>query len=45
MRTSLRQLTAAAQAFAEHGYAAGTTNRITEAAYISIGSLYQYFPN
>ena len=31
--------------FAEHGYAAGTTNRIAERARISIGSLYQYFPN
>lgn len=28
-----------------HGYAAGTTNRIAEAAGHSIGSLYQYFPN
>jgi AcrR family transcriptional regulator len=40
-----RILTAAAHVFAEHGYAAGTTNRIAEAAYVSIGSLYQYFPN
>ncbi|GAA5159888.1 TetR/AcrR family transcriptional regulator [Pseudonocardia eucalypti] len=38
-------LRAAAQVFAQHGYAAGTTNRITEAAYLSIGALYQYFPN
>lgn len=38
-------LTAAAQVFAEHGYAAGTTNRIAERAGVSIGSLYQYFPN
>ncbi|MGW3954692.1 TetR/AcrR family transcriptional regulator [Streptomyces sp. NPDC004752] len=40
-----RLLTAAAHVFAEHGYAAGTTNRIAERAHISIGSLYQYFPN
>ncbi|NRQ40822.1 TetR/AcrR family transcriptional regulator [Nonomuraea sp. NN258] len=38
-------LRAAARVFAEHGYAAGTTNRIAEAAGLSIGSLYQYFPN
>ncbi len=36
---------AAAHVFAEHGYAAGTTNRIAERARVSIGSLYQYFPN
>lgn len=36
---------AAAQVFAEYGYAAGTTNRIAERAGVSIGSLYQYFPN
>ena len=35
----------AAHVFTEHGYAAGTTNRIAEQARISIGSLYQYFPN
>jgi AcrR family transcriptional regulator len=28
-----------------YGYAAGTTNRIAEHAELSIGSLYQYFPN
>jgi AcrR family transcriptional regulator len=38
-------LEAAAQVFERHGYAAGTTNRIAERAGISIGSLYQYFPN
>ncbi len=38
-------LDAAAHIFAEYGYAAGTTNRIAEAADLSIGSLYQYFPN
>ncbi len=43
--TRERILTAAAHVFAEHGYAAGTTNRIAEHAGVSIGSLYQYFPN
>jgi AcrR family transcriptional regulator len=38
-------LEAAAQVFELHGYAAGTTNRIAERAGVSIGSLYQYFPN
>jgi AcrR family transcriptional regulator len=38
-------LEAAAQVFERHGYAQGTTNRIAERAGISIGSLYQYFPN
>jgi AcrR family transcriptional regulator len=38
-------LTAAARIFATHGYAAGTTNRIAEAAGVSVGSLYEYFPN
>jgi AcrR family transcriptional regulator len=36
---------AAAQVFERHGYAAGTTNRIAERAGVSVGSLYQYFPN
>jgi AcrR family transcriptional regulator len=36
---------AAAQVFERHGYAAGTTNRIAERAGVSIGTLYQYFPN
>jgi AcrR family transcriptional regulator len=40
-----RILAAAARVFAEHGFAAGTTNRIAERARMSIGSLYQYFPN
>ncbi|MFD8338281.1 TetR/AcrR family transcriptional regulator [Streptomyces solisilvae] len=44
-RTRERILAAAADVFTEHGYAAGTTNRIAEHARISIGSLYQYFPN
>ncbi|EXG82808.1 TetR/AcrR family transcriptional regulator [Cryptosporangium arvum] len=43
--TRERILTAAAHVFVEFGYAAGTTNRIAERARISIGSLYQYFPN
>lgn len=38
-------LEAAAHVFERHGYAAGTTNRIAERAGVSIGSLYQYFPN
>ncbi|GAA2358525.1 TetR/AcrR family transcriptional regulator [Saccharopolyspora halophila] len=43
--TRQRILTAAAHVFTEHGYAAGTTNRIAERAGVSIGSLYQYYPN
>ena len=43
--TRERILAAAAHVFAEHGYAAGTTNRIAERARVSIGSLYQYFPS
>lgn len=43
--TRQRILTAAAHIFAEYGYAAGTTNRIAERARVSIGSLYQYYPN
>ncbi|MGW8374868.1 TetR/AcrR family transcriptional regulator [Streptomyces sp. ODS28] len=43
--TRQRILDAAAHVFAEYGYAAGTTNRIAEQAGISIGSLYQYYPN
>lgn len=38
-------LEAAARVFAAQGYAAGTTNRIAAAAGVSIGSLYEYFPN
>lgn len=45
IETRQRLLQAAARVFSEHGYAAGTTNRIAEAAGHSIGSLYQYFPN
>ena len=43
--TRQRLLEAAARVFSQYGYAAGTTNRIAEAAGHSIGSLYQYFPN
>jgi AcrR family transcriptional regulator len=38
-------LDAAAQVFAERGHARGTTNRIAARAGVSIGSLYEYFPN
>jgi len=38
-------LEAATQIFIKMGYSAGTTNRIAERAGVSIGSLYQYFPN
>jgi len=36
---------AAAEMFAEHGYARTSTNKIAERAGVSVGSLYQYFPN
>jgi AcrR family transcriptional regulator len=45
VETRQRILEAAARIFADRGYAAGTTNRIAEAADLSVGSLYQYFPN
>jgi len=38
-------LEAAARLFREHGYTATTTNKVAELAGVSIGSLYQYFPN
>lgn len=38
-------LEAAARVFAERGFAGGTTNHIAEAAGVSVGSLYEYFPN
>lgn len=38
-------LEAAARVFVEQGYARATTNRIAAAAGVSVGSLYQYFPN
>ena len=36
---------AAAQVFSHRGYAKATTDKIAERAGVSIGSLYQYFPN
>jgi AcrR family transcriptional regulator len=45
VETRARILGAAAEVFAENGYSAGTTNRIAERAGMSVGSLYQYFPN
>jgi AcrR family transcriptional regulator len=38
-------LDAAARVFEERGFDAGTTNRVAEKAGVSIGSLYEYFPN
>ncbi len=38
-------LQATAQVLAEHGYAKSSTNRIAKRAGVSVGSLYQYFPN
>jgi AcrR family transcriptional regulator len=38
-------LVAAARIFGTWGWEKATTNRIAEAAGVSIGSLYQYFPN
>jgi AcrR family transcriptional regulator len=38
-------LKAAAAAFARDGYASTTTNHIARRAGVSVGSLYQYFPN
>lgn len=38
-------LMAAAEMFANQGYPGATTNKIAERAGVSIGSLYQYFPN
>ena len=45
VETRARILDAAARVFSAHGYSAGTTNRIAAAADLSVGSLYQYFPN
>jgi AcrR family transcriptional regulator len=38
-------LDAAARVFEERGFEAGTTNFVAERAGVSIGSLYEYFPN
>jgi AcrR family transcriptional regulator len=38
-------LDAAARVLSEQGYAAATTNRLAEAAGVSIGTLYEYFAN
>jgi AcrR family transcriptional regulator len=38
-------LEATARILGEHGYAGTNTNRIAEVAGVSIGSIYQYFPN
>jgi AcrR family transcriptional regulator len=38
-------LDAAARVLVERGYAATTTNLVAERAGVSVGSLYQYFPN
>ncbi len=38
-------LEAAARVFEERGYARGTTNHIAQRAGVSVGTLYQYFPN
>ncbi len=43
--TRARILEAARVVFEAHGYAHGTTNPIPAAAGLSVGSLYQYFPN
>jgi AcrR family transcriptional regulator len=40
-----RILTAAARIFDERGYRATTTNHVAAEAGVSVGSLYQYFPN
>lgn len=43
--TRARILDAARQVFEDNGYSHGTTNRIAAVARLSVGSLYQYFPN
>ena len=38
-------LTAATRLFVQEGYAGATTNRVADAAGVSVGSVYQYFPS
>jgi len=38
-------LEAAAKVFGERGYWEATTNHIADVAGVSVGSLYEYFPN
>jgi AcrR family transcriptional regulator len=38
-------LTATAEVFEVYGYSAGTTNHVAKRAGVSIGTVYQYFPN
>lgn len=38
-------LSATARCLVRHGFAGTTTNRVAELAGVSVGSLYQYFPN
>jgi AcrR family transcriptional regulator len=38
-------LTAAAEVFAEVGYAAATTQQIADRANTAVGSIYQFFPD
>jgi len=38
-------LEGAAQVLRQHGYARATTNRIAEAAGVSVGTVYEYFPD
>ena len=40
-----RILDAAARIFQDQGYAGATTNEIADEAEVSVGSVYQYFPN
>src|SRR6056297_1930332 len=44
-RLVAKVLDEATRLFSELGYHATTTNHIAEAAGVSVGSLYQYFPN
>lgn len=44
-QTVERILDAATRIFHEHGYSGATTNDIADEAGVSVGSLYQYFPN